>query len=148
MLSSNSFMEQTRKERKTNPWQKNTKAQWENRKEGQREGGWPVLGSQYLLRSACYLTSAKTSLEKERDEKEVRTPGEKAEGEQRRAWSTLEFEYSEQTQVVRTLFFVCLFFCCIWGMWKFPGQVSNLYCSSNPSHYSDITKSLTHWATR
>ena len=48
-------------------------------------------------------------MEKERDEKEVRTPGEKAEGEQRRAWSTLEFEYSEQTQVVRTLFFVCLF---------------------------------------
>ena len=33
-------------------------------------------------------------------------------------------------------------------MWKFPDQGSNPCHSSNQSHYSDNTRSLTHWATR
>lgn len=35
-----------------------------------------------------------------------------------------------------------------WGMWKFPGQGSNLHHGSNPSCYSDKAGSLAHWATK
>ena len=40
--------------------------------------------------------------------------------------------------------FVCLFFVCVRGMQKFPGQGSNLHCSSDPSHSSDNARFLTH----
>ena len=52
------------------------------------------------------------------------------------------------------LFDFCIFvFCCCFfgrtlGMRKFPGWGSNLCCSSDLSHNSDNTRSLTHWATR
>ena len=36
------------------------------------------------------------------------------------------------------------FFCCAGGMQKFPDQGSNLYHSTDPSHGSDNTRSLTH----
>ena len=35
-----------------------------------------------------------------------------------------------------------------YGMWKFPGQGSNLSHSCDPSHSSDNARLLRHWATR
>ena len=35
-------------------------------------------------------------------------------------------------------------FGCTQGMWMFPGQGSNMHHSSDPSHSSDHTSSLTH----
>ena len=48
------------------------------------------------------------------------------------------------------LFSFPLFFSfgCTHGMWKFPGQGSNQHHSSNLSHSSDNTGSLTHCVTR
>ena len=48
--------------------------------------------------------------------------------------------------------FLLLFLNLFWGgcacsMWKFPGQGSNPWQSSGPSHCSDNTRSLTHCAT-
>ena len=43
--------------------------------------------------------------------------------------------------------FVYLFVCDAYGMWKFPGQGSNLHYSSNLSHCSNIVRSLTQSAT-
>ena len=40
-----------------------------------------------------------------------------------------------------------MFFGCTSGMQKFPGQGSNPRHSSDPSHRSDNTRYLTHWAT-
>ena len=40
------------------------------------------------------------------------------------------------------------FFSCTCGMWTFQGSVSNPSQSSNQSHSSDNSRSLTHWATR
>ena len=40
-----------------------------------------------------------------------------------------------------------LFFGCAHGMWKFPGQGSNLYHTCNHSYSSNNTRSLTHRAT-
>ena len=46
------------------------------------------------------------------------------------------------------LFFLSFFFFCLFGMWKFLGQGSNLHHGSNPSCYSDNTRSLTCCATK
>ena len=43
-----------------------------------------------------------------------------------------------------TYIYIFFFFCCAGGMQKFPDQGSNLYHSSDPSHGSDNTRSLTH----
>ena len=40
------------------------------------------------------------------------------------------------------------FFNHVCGMWKFPSHRSNLCPSSDPSHYSDNTRSSTHCSTR
>jgi len=40
-------------------------------------------------------------------------------------------------------FFFFFFFFQTHGMWKFPGQESNLHHSSDPSHSSDNTRSIT-----
>ena len=47
-------------------------------------------------------------------------------------------------------FFVCflVFFGHTCGMWKFPGQRSDLHHSKSPSHCSDNTRSLTHCTAR
>ena len=42
---------------------------------------------------------------------------------------------------------ICLFCGHAWGMWRFPGQGSNLGHSSDLSHCSDNAKSLTRGAT-
>ena len=40
------------------------------------------------------------------------------------------------------------FFGHTYGMWEFPSRGCNMCQSSDPSHYSDSTRYLTHYATR
>ena len=44
----------------------------------------------------------------------------------------------EEQQVLGSSFYFIYFFGCTCGMWKFPGQRSNLY------HHSDTTRFLAH----
>ena len=44
--------------------------------------------------------------------------------------------------------FVCFYFGCTWGIWKFPDQGLNPCHSCNMCHSWGNTRSLTHWAMR
>ena len=55
--------------------------------------------------------------------------------------------HKEQLPAI-TSFSFFFFFVFVSSMKKFLGQESNMRHSSDPSHSSDNTKSLTHWATR
>ena len=48
----------------------------------------------------------------------------------------------------KKFFFIIIFFHGACSMWKFPGQKSNQHHSSNLSHFSNNTGSLTHEVTR
>ena len=62
-------------------------------------------------------------------------------GQIRFCWATVG------TLLLSIWVFSMLFYCFghTWGMWRFQGQGLNLSHSSNPSHSSDMTRSLTHW---
>ena len=58
-----------------------------------------------------------------------------------------KFHMTQESSAQESFFFFFLWYHAH-GIWKFQAQGSNLCHSSNQSHSSDNTRSLSHWATR